>query len=643
MDFKRIRFHCFVLGIAAAVFSIHAQSINITGTIKNQYGKGISGATVSLKNAKIAATTKTDGTYAMTNNPVAYFPSTRSQVNQTPWLDKTNVCFNVTEQFSKVRIAAFDLQGRSIATVQNGLLKKGSYALNPFLQKPASGMYFISVDIDNSRTLFKTPLFPFARPGISQKVIDKSTPLGKKAAAVDTLSVSAAGYEPVLLDIPQYTGAYDFTLNNDYNISYYRLRIEYSSTGDWTGLNFQDSTDIFKTRIMTSSGTPSSISADYRHITLNQSPAGNTVAMTVDLALKPEALDTIFSMQLSKGSAGKVDIKVSSVIGTTVTLIKEVNQAAGLTFTVDLSSFKNTPLSKAPIAPVRKMIWAYYYPWYYLSSWTSTQLADHPSTAYSSNDTVAIARQIDQAQAGGIDGFLCSWWGPDNTYDDNNLKLLCKVAQKKNFSVGILLETMNDTLPRDSAQLVTWLTYFITTYRNYPAMFKINNNPLIMPWCSNLIPLAKWKNIFAVLHAQGLDATVLEDGYNLDYLTAFYGMTNYSNYAEKNLLMVEAPAARNARYYTLLADSGTTPRLFMATVQPGYDERLLPGRTARYQPRDSGNFYRSMLGPAVQCDPTWIVISTWNEFWENTHVEPSALYGTLYTQITLEYSNMWKK
>ncbi len=60
-----------------------------------------------------------------------------------------------------------------------------------------------------------------------------------------------------------------------------------------------------------------------------------------------------------------------------------------------------------------------------------------------------------------------------------------------NFAVGILFETMGDTLPRDSATIRSWLAYFATTYTNMPGMYLVNGGPVVMPWCSNLIPLPR--------------------------------------------------------------------------------------------------------------------------------------------------------
>jgi hypothetical protein len=58
--------------------------------------------------------------------------------------------------------------------------------------------------------------------------------------------------------------------------------------------------------------------------------------------------------------------------------------------------------------------------------------------------------------------------------------------------------------------------------------------------------------------------------------------------------------------------------------------------------RDGGTFYRYTFEAALQSDPDWIFITSWNEWWENTHIEPSQAFGNLYLEITQEYSDLWK-
>jgi len=40
--------------------------------------------------------------------------------------------------------------------------------------------------------------------------------------------------------------------------------------------------------------------------------------------------------------------------------------------------------------------------------------------------------------------------------------------------------------------------------------------------------------------------------------------------------------------------------------------------------------------------PDWLFITSWNEWWENTHIEPSDHYGSLYLQLTRELLDDWK-
>ena len=51
----------------------------------------------------------------------------------------------------------------------------------------------------------------------------------------------------------------------------------------------------------------------------------------------------------------------------------------------------------------------------------------------------------------------------------------------------------------------------------------------------------------------------------------------------------------------------------------------LAGRATRCHPLLAGN-------------PDWVFITTWNEWWEHTHIEPSEKFGDQYLRITEEYA-----
>ena len=82
------------------------------------------------------------------------------------------------------------------------------------------------------------------------------------------------------------------------------------------------------------------------------------------------------------------------------------------------------PVPAAAAAPGEGAVVAKYYAWFDQSTWASGKPSDLPAQPYLSSDRGAIERQVDQARAAGIDGFVLNWWGPDNPTDTNLQTLL---------------------------------------------------------------------------------------------------------------------------------------------------------------------------------------------------------------------------
>lgn len=438
------------------------------------------------------------------------------------------------------------------------------------------------------------------------------------------------------------------------SVTYYRLRIEYSSSSDWTTLDLNDQTDLLSARLMETSGTATNVGVSHQQLALNQplnaSQRGESVGMTVDFAISPEAISQPLPIILGKGDIGEIVLRVSVIVDGQPRFLQEITHVGAipgsggrnsLNLQVDLSELKDlTPIEAQIDHPTQEMIWAFYYPWYGPSDWSSPHLKDYPQTRYSSSDPENIANQIEQAQSAGIDGFISSWWGPGD-YTDQNLEILLQLAQERGFGVSIYFETLTGEGGRDEAEILKWLTYAISEYGDHPAFFKVNGKPVIILWASNAVPLDVWQNVFSELRAQGMDALFLGMGYDTANLSVFDGIHEYGVFTIPNLAEVFQNTARATRYYSLLSDVPET-KIFVASVQPGYDERLIPGRAGLFQDRENGQFYRSTFEAALQSEPDWIFITTWNEWWEHTHIEPSELHGDLYLQITNEFAERWK-
>jgi hypothetical protein len=415
-------------------------------------------------------------------------------------------------------------------------------------------------------------------------------------------------------------------------LPYYRLRIELLDQGDWTTLAIVDPSKVVKVRSMSVEGTANVLSVEKNQLGLNTN-FGSDLKVVADYAITPSALDAPFQFSLTKGGAGTVTIRISVVVDGSAQLIKEIaKQAQQLTFSVDLSSLKAVAPILAPLAPVKNMGLALYYPWYSLDNWSNPVLKDHPATPYASNDPAAIGRQMDQAKSAGINAFTVSWIGPDSS-SDKNFKIMLTEAKKKNFFLGFFLETTGGDLPNNTQRAVDWLSYIASQYSSDPNVLKVAGRPVVTPWLTNLITPATWASIRAAVREKGQDVWLMSDKQETEYIDVMDGV-RYSGGI--------AGLGEKIRYYSVLADN-PAPKLWIGTVMPGFDERNLSDRgpNPRFIDRNNGAYFTGELDAVFKNSPQWVLVDTWNEWYENTYIEPSVNVGDQYLQIAGRYLKNW--
>ena len=371
---------------------------------------------------------------------------------------------------------------------------------------------------------------------------------------------------------------------------YYHIRIEYSTTSDWSTLDLRTTEHILAMRALIIIGEQVNPETNVGHLALNQSlesaQAGKGISMKVDYAIAPEALNQPLRFHLQKGTLNGSMVRVYQIVEGKEKLVEKIEHQGmvqkdpelnPLDFLIDLSPLKENPplVAQVHTQGLNKMVWAFYYSWYHMNDWTYW-LKDHPLARYELGSRDIILQHVEQAQSAGIDGFISSWWGPGSETDDN-LKKLLEIAEARNFQVTIYLETMagpNET-PLSEKKIYEWLAYAIREYRDDPAFFKVDDKPLIVIWASSAVPLETWGRVFAQLRTEGLDAVYLGMGYNLSNLEVFDGLHDYNAFTHPDLEQTLLSTASAVRNYALLADNAT-PKIWVATVQPGYDDTLSP-------------------------------------------------------------------
>jgi len=265
-------------------------------------------------------------------------------------------------------------------------------------------------------------------------------------------------------------------------------------------------------------------------------------------------------------------------------------------------------------------IYAYYYIWFNPSSWNRAKV-DFPLLGRYSSDERSIMRQhIRLAKDAGIDGFVVSW--KSTPVLDKRLTTLISVARREDFRLAIMYQGLDfERRPLPVERIRADFDLFVRRFASSP-VFAGFEKPVIAwsgtwkfttrqaewvtaPFRDRILMLATERNPSDYeLKARAFDG----DAY-------YWSSANPSTYPEYEEKLAKMGAAVHS-------DGG----LWIAPAAPGFDARLVGGVSV--VPRRDGDTLRTQLDAAQQANPDAIGLISWNEFSENSHVEPSQRYGT---------------
>ena len=262
-------------------------------------------------------------------------------------------------------------------------------------------------------------------------------------------------------------------------------------------------------------------------------------------------------------------------------------------------------------------VYAYFYQWFERSSWDRAKqdfpLAGH----YSSDDPHVLRRQIEQARWAGIDGFLTSWKSTDAL--NRRLRLLLRMAALTHFDVGVVYEALDFYRhPLPIATVLSDLTYLADTWVG--SMHSAFGRPVIIWTGTNEYSRA---DIAAVHRMLAGRAYLLAASKNVaDYQRiaglvdgeAYYWSSANPRSSGTSVKLREMAAAVHAHH-----------GIWICPAAPGFDGRPL-GHT-RVIDRANGSTFAHSLDVARQSSPSAIGVISWNEWSENTYIEPGRRYG----------------
>ncbi|MEO6083174.1 MAG: hypothetical protein ABIQ18_08710, partial [Umezawaea sp.] len=275
-----------------------------------------------------------------------------------------------------------------------------------------------------------------------------------------------------------------------------------------------------------------------------------------------------------------------------------------------------TPLASAQNAPP---VLAYYYIWFDKTSWDRAK-TDYPSLGrYSSDDSRIMLEHIQQAKSAGIDGFIVSW--KSNPVLDRRLRTLANVARSEDFRLSVIYEGLDfDRNPLPLDKVAADLQLFETTYATDP-VFGQFAKPLVIwsgTWRFSVEDVRKATGpVRDRLFVLGSEKSVedyqrIADSVDGDaYYWSSVDPQRDKGFAEKLVSMSEAVHQHRG--------------LWVPPFAPGFDARLIGG--TRVVDRRDGETLRAEYAAAAKSSPDAFGLISWNEFSENSNVEPSTRYG----------------
>ena len=259
-------------------------------------------------------------------------------------------------------------------------------------------------------------------------------------------------------------------------------------------------------------------------------------------------------------------------------------------------------------------VWAIYATdWANETAWDGATLEDQPLIGqYNSQHEHTLNIQLQQAALADIDAFVLRWRGGDDRSGMAVIRMMLEQMKAHNFRLGVVYELPENATYETAQVAITWLE---ETLLPHPSALQWEAKPiLIVKDPHQRLETVDWRR----LHKQ-------------------FDLMN-----EWVWLMVGDVAC--------CWHGGVTDGMISLNTSSDFrsERRQLENRDALYIPTISPDHNQptqlvTNWENARRIEPMVILIDSWNDYVENTHIEPSLLHGTAAIDALQEPITIWKQ
>lgn len=410
-----------------------------------------------------------------------------------------------------------------------------------------------------------------------------------------------------------------------------RLRVQVTSTAPQIDVHVAPGQVTGRRDGATGGGATTGYVADGLRVTVPKGATGTVDTQVI--AVDPSRAAAI-TVRIDKPSAGNATVTVRSAsgYGKSVTVSAKGTSTAAQVSVPRWQLFD--PSYSLPKADDRKLVLAAYYPWFATGDYTSPQLAEQPLDPRSVWSGPGVLSMTEQAKAAGVDGFVVSWMGAEK--NGSAFDLAAAAAAQTGNVVAPYLETSEALNRGGLATVEQWLREAVD--RTGPGSLLVDGVPVVFVWDMAKVTRADWAAMTARLGGRVQligDADTGTHGSVMRGWHSYLPPTDLTGAATRN-------AFRSGWFRGAAAlDSSLRPFLHVATVSPGFDDRNLRGADRPVVSREDGR-YGATWDAALAGDPDMVLITSWNEWFEGSEIEPGTRWGTAALSETATRSAAWK-
>ena len=309
---------------------------------------------------------------------------------------------------------------------------------------------------------------------------------------------------------------------------------------------------------------------------------------------------------------------------------------------------------------------AYYYIWFTRGWFDGSDTPQYQAAMsdirpvvgpYDSDDTDVIAEHMKQCRRAKLDALAVSWSphkrngvfhrprARSGASQDDILESVMAIGHEHGLRSCIDLEAAR----MKPEEVHRALTYYLEKYRDDPRALHADGKPVVLCWATWMLGADVWADITAKLRSEGLDAFyVASNQMDPAYFSFLDALECYTPLSTTETVMQQYTGVRAAVDAHNSTDAGRAkPGRWHATVMPGFEDRMIPGRLdrddyAHFRYRQGGDYYWETFAAAMASRPEWLHVTSFNELAEHSHIEETLEYGDLYLRLVAKFVDDFK-